>query len=416
MDSNQPSCINQELRLTFRYSVHFTEGVFSPSNTVLRDAIAANADARPARVVFIVDSGVANCHPRLASDIEAYCANHRDVMKLAVPVVVISGGEEAKNDPAQLARVLDAINEGGICRHSWVVAIGGGAVLDVAGYAAAIAHRGVRLIRIPTTVLAQDDSGLGVKNGVNSFGKKNYIGTFATPVAVINDATFLTTLPDRDWLCGITEAIKVGLIKDARFFELIEASAAALVSRDLAAMQPVVRRCAELHLDHIASSGDPFELGSSRPLDFGHWAAHKLEHLSGYKIRHGEAVGIGIALDSTYSWLTGLLAEADWRRIIDLLLNLNLPIYAPELDEYSPDHPRSVLRGLTEFREHLGGELTIALLEGIGRAVDVHEIDTAIMVRSIAELRREAIHAGSKHADEFTADRRVLCREPQPCS
>ena len=388
-----------------------------PSNTVLRDAIAAHADYKPARTVFVVDSGVAACHPGLSADIEAYCLNNRDTMTLAAPVSVIAGGEDAKNDERHLTAVLETINRAGICRHSWVVAIGGGAVLDVAGYAAAIAHRGVRLIRIPTTVLAQDDAGLGVKNGINYFGKKNYLGTFATAVAIINDISFLATLPDRDWLCGLTEAIKVGLIKDGRFFDRIESSAGELLNRDLAAMQPIVRRCAELHLDHIASGGDPFELGSSRPLDFGHWAAHKLEFLSDYRIRHGEAVGIGIALDSTYSWLSGLLAETDWRRIIELLLTLRLPIYVPELDACDASHPRSVLRGLTEFREHLGGELTISLLSGIGAPLDVHEIDTVRMIKSIGELKKRAeaqetsgagnylATAGGQHADERTVSR-----------
>jgi 3-dehydroquinate synthase len=401
------SSIEQELHLTFRYAVHFTDGIFAPGNTILRDTIAAGADQSPARTVFVVDSGVATSHPGLSGDIAVYCEKHQEVMKLAAPVVVITGGETAKNDVRYLEQVLDTINAGGICRHSYVVAIGGGAVLDVAGYAAAIAHRGVRLIRVPTTVLAQDDAGLGVKNGINFFGKKNYLGTFATAIAVINDVRFLATLPDRDWLAGLTEAIKVALVRDAPFFDLIEKSASALVARDLAAMQPVVRRCAELHLDHIAKSGDPFEMGTSRPLDFGHWAAHKLEYLSGYRIRHGEAVGIGIALDSTYSWLAGLLPEAEWRRITDLLVKLRLPIYAPELGVHLDDetHPRSVLRGLTEFREHLGGELTITLLEGVGRSTDVHQIDTARMVKSIAELKRRAEAQEAIEPDTFMPDR-----------
>jgi 3-dehydroquinate synthase len=414
MNSIPQNRIDQQLQLTYRYSVHFTEGVFSSSNTILRDTVSTRADGQPARVIFVVDSGVAACYPGLSAEIDAYCLKNADVMILAAPISVIPGGEEAKNDERHLAAVLQTINAAGICRHSYVVAIGGGAVIDVVGYAAAIAHRGVRLIRIPTTVLAQDDSGLGVKNGINYFGKKNYLGTFATAVAVINDINFLATLPDPEWLCGLTEAIKVSLIKDARFFERIESSATALVNHDLAAMQPIVRRCAELHLDHIASSGDPFELGSSRPLDFGHWAAHKLEYLSDYRIRHGEAVGIGIALDSTYSWLSGLLAESDWRRIIDLLLRLRLPIYAPELDAHGP-----VLRGLAEFREHLGGQLTISLLEGIGRSRDVHEIDAALMIKSIAALKKRAetqqasapVHvlpahsAGGHYADERTVSR-----------
>ena len=185
------------------------------------------------------------------------------------------------------------------------------------GYAAATAHRGVRLIRVPTTVLAQDDSAVGVKNGINAFGKKNFVGSFAPPHAVLNDFDLLLTLQDRDWRAGISEAMKVALLKDAPFFAWIEHHAGDLTDRSLPAMAQLIHRSAELHLNHIATSGDPFELGSSRPLDFGHWAAHKLEQLSNHALRHGEAVAIGIALDSTYSYLTGSLAHADWRRIID---------------------------------------------------------------------------------------------------
>ena len=213
------------------------------------------------------------------------------------------------------------------------MAIGGGAVLDAAGYAAATAHRGIRLIRVPTTVLAQDDSAMGVKNGINAFGKKNYLGTFAPPFAVINDVAFLQTLPDRHWRAGVSEAIKAALIKDRAFFDFLESQAAALKARDLVAMEQVIRRCAVLHLSHIASGGDPFELGSSRPLDFGHWSAHKLEQLTDHRLGHGEAVAIGIALDTTYSYLAGFLPEDDWRRIISLLPALGLSVYVPELGQ-----------------------------------------------------------------------------------
>ncbi len=273
-------------------------------------------------------------------------------------------------------------------------------MLDAVGYAAATAHRGLRLVRVPTTVLAQDDSAMGVKNGVNAFGKKNYLGAFAPPFAVINDFDFLPTLLDRDWLSGVSEAIKAALIKDPDFFAHIEHQARKLVSRDQAAMEDVIRHSAALHLSHIATAGDPFEQTSSRPLDFGHWAAHKLEQLSRHRLRHGEAVAIGIALDSTYSYLSGSLAEKDWRRIVDLLLALNLAVSAPELEEAldDPGNPRSVLGGLAEFREHLGGQLTIMLLRSIGDAFDVHEIDTGVMIRSIETLRHEHLEAVSAHA------------------
>src|SRR5262245_32230645 len=359
--------IRQRVRVEFEYPVYFASGVLAASNLLIRDVVARSADETPSRLIVILDKGVLDHHPRSIEQIEEYCHRHRTVLSLAAPVVVVPGGEAVKNDPAHVDRIHNAINDAGLCRHSYVIAIGGGAVLDAAGYAAATAHRGIRLIRMPTTVLAQDDSAMGVKNGINAFGKKNYLGTFAPPFAVINDVTFLSTLPDRDWRAGISEAIKVALIKDRSFFDFIEQQASALKARDLAAMEQIIRRCAALHLSHIATSGDPFELGSSRPLDFGHWSAHKLEQMTNYRLGHGEAVAIGIALDTTYSYLAGFLPEDDWRRIISLLPALGLSVYAPELSQHldSPDHPSSVLRGLDEFREHLGGTLTILMLRSI---------------------------------------------------
>jgi 3-dehydroquinate synthase len=303
-------------------------------------------------------------------------------------VLEVPGGERVKNDPSHLADMHRAIQAAGLCRHSYVLAIGGGAVLDVAGYAAATAHRGVRLIRVATTVLSQDDSAVGVKNGINAYGKKNYFGTFAPPYAVVNDIDFLTSLSDRDWRAGLAEAVKAALIRDAAFFGDLEHDAEKLAGRDVPAMQRAVRRSAALHLSHIAS-GDPFELGTSRPLDFGHWAAHKLEQLTDHRLRHGEAVSIGIALDCTYARLLGDLPESDWTRILNLLADLGLPLYAPELAEHltTPDHARCVLGGLAEFREHLGGQLTIMLLRSIGNPFEVHEIDTDVMIRSVDVLK-----------------------------
>jgi 3-dehydroquinate synthase len=382
--------VPQHLRLTFQFPVHFTTGVFTTGNAALRTVLSGTDDPLPADMAVVVDSGVAAAHPTVVEDIERYAEYHRDVMHLAAPVLILPGGEQAKNDPTHLQTVYETIHRARLCRHSYVVAVGGGAVLDVVGYAAATAHRGIRQVRVPTTVLAQDDSAMGVKNGVNGFGTKNYFGTFSPPFAVLNDSAFLTTLEDRDWLGGVSEAVKAALIKDASFFEHLERASPALVARDAATMNEVVRRSAILHLDHIANGGDPFEFGSSRPLDFGHWAAHKLERLTDHRLRHGEAVAIGVALDSTYSWLTGLLAEPEWKRIIAVLKSLRLPIFTPELGEHleAPDHDRSVLRGLAEFREHLGGRLTVILLAGIGKRVDAQQIDFEGMIRSIEMLRR----------------------------
>jgi len=380
--------VDQQFLVTFRYPVHFTRGVFAAANPLLRKILTDRSQRHPTDFTVMVDDGVARAHPRLLADVETYARTADGGLRMTAPVLILPGGEEVKNDPHHLEAIYERLHEAALCRQSYVVVVGGGAVLDAVGYAAATAHRGLRLIRVPTTVLAQDDSAMGVKNGINAFGKKNYLGAFAAPFAVINDFDFLPTLLDRDWLSGVSEAIKVALIKDPDFFAHIEHQAAKLVSRDQSAMEDVVRHSAALHLSHIATAGDPFEQTSSRPLDFGHWAAHRLEQLSRHRLRHGEAVAIGIALDSTYSHLSGSLAEADWRRIIDLLLALKLAVSAPELEEAldDPSETGSVLAGLAEFREHLGGQLTIMLLRSIGDAFDVHEIDTGVMIRSIETL------------------------------
>ncbi len=374
--------LHQDIQVRFRYPVHFTTDLFALDNPLFNESVRGTRTA-----LFVLDEGMSRHHPRLPAAIEAYCGRYR--LTLVGPPLMLPGGEGVKNEPDHLARLYRAIHDTGLCRHSYVVAVGGGAVLDLAGYATATAHRGLRLIRVPTTALAQNDSGVGVKTGVNAFGKKNFLGTFTPPDVVLNDSKFLVTLSDRDWRAGIAEAIKVALVKDASFFAFLEAQAGLLISRDTAAMQQLIYRCATLHLDHIARGGDPFESGSSRPLDFGHWAGHKLEQLTGYRLRHGEAVAVGIALDTTYSHLCGFLEEAAWQRVIDLLGAVGLALHVPELSDHldEPEHPRCIFGALVEFREHLGGPLTILLLRGIGQAFEVHDIDHATMRDAIRLLR-----------------------------
>jgi 3-dehydroquinate synthase len=260
-------------------------------------------------------------------------------------------------------------------------------VLDMVSFAAAIAHRGIRVIRFPTTVLAQADSGVGVKNSINLFGKKNFIGTFVPPFAVINDVEFLDTLEPRDRIAGVIEAVKVALLKDAPFFNDIAANAAR-VATDNAILHRVIARSAELHLQHICGNGDPFELGSARPLDFGHWAAHKLESMTGHRLRHGEAVAIGIALDLSYSVRKGFLDRATAQRIIGVLETIGFQLWDEALDSREGDGSHTLIAGLREFREHLGGELHITLLRAIGASFEVTDMDESLILESIEDLAK----------------------------
>lgn len=372
-----PTNLQQSFSVPFRYPVVFTENLFAESQTLFVDQFP---EGQLARVFFVLDSGVAAHHPGLISQIKTYVAAYSSRLALVAEPMVVAGGEACKNDPEAYQQVVEATHLQGIDRHSYIAAIGGGAVLDMVGFAAAIAHRGIRLIRIPTTVLSQNDSAVGVKNSINAFGKKNYLGTFTPPFAVLNDFNFLESLEDRDWRSGISEAVKVALIKDLDFFEWLEKEAAALARREMEPMKEHIIRSAKHHMAHIAGK-DPFEFGSSRPLDFGHWAAHKLEKLSDFRIRHGEAVAIGIALDSAYSFLQGRIGEGDLIRIFSLFHTLGLSLYAPELQE------EALLQGLKEFQEHLGGKLTIMLLDALGTGVEVHEMDPKLIVKALHLLQ-----------------------------
>ena len=386
--------IQQRFSIAFSYDVSFTEAVFDQDNLLLKETVMQGTQNRPANVLFVIDDGVASAHPDLPNHIQAYCEAHGDAIRCAGEPIVIPGGEQAKNDPTYTEQIQRAVADRGICRHSYVVAIGGGAVLDMVGYAASTAHRGVRHIRIPTTVLAQNDSGVGVKNGINAFGSKNFLGTFNPADAVINDALFLETLEDRDWRSGISEAIKVALIKDQVFFAEIQRDAAILAPpvRDLSAMQRLIHRCAQMHVAHISAYGDPFERGSSRPLDFGHWAAHKLEALTEFRLRHGEAVAIGIALDCVYAHIAGMLGKEELEAILTTFQTLGFTLFVDELGQHlnSPSHPDSLFHGLDEFREHLGGKLTVMLLEGIGQSVEVHEVDYDLYRDAVKMLQERA--------------------------
>lgn len=381
--------LEQRLAVEFTYPVHFTRGLLLPHNLVLRRVVTRAEPDRRHRCLVIVDDGVAVAWPTLQTDLLRYADVHAEAIELVCPPRVLLGGERAKNQPDLQERVLAWIHEHRMDRQCFVICIGGGALLDAVGYAAATAHRGVRLIRVPTTVLSQNDSGVGVKNGVNAFGKKNFVGTFAPPFAVVNDLDFIQTLERRAAISGMSEAVKVALIKDAGFFGWLEENTAALGAVDPRATEYLIRRCAQLHLDHIATSGDPFELGSARPLDFGHWAAHKLESMSQNRVGHGDAVAIGVALDSVYSARAGYLARADAARVLGLLEALGFRLWDEAMESRRGAAGEFVvLQGLGEFREHLGGELTVTLLRGIGSGFETHEIDEAVMAAALDELRR----------------------------
>jgi 3-dehydroquinate synthase len=361
----------------FVHRLRFTQDVLNTDQDVLLNVLEPSGNQLP-RVQFWLDECVADAVPELRTRVESFCRNHADRFLTPGNIQTVPGGEVVKNDIHILERMLKCINHADLDRRSYIVVVGGGAVLDAVGFAAAIAHRGIRLVRVPTTTLAQADSGVGVKNSVNLFQKKNWVGSFAVPWAVINDAKLLSTLPDRDFVCGFSEAVKVSLLKEPELFDDLCRHAAQIRNRNAQITEPIIRRSAIHHLNHITKGGDPFESLEARPLDYGHWSAHKLEVMTDFGLRHGEAVGIGVAVDTVYSSLVHGLPEVDADRVLNCLAEMGLPLDHPALHETD-----ELFAGLEEFRQHLGGRLTITMLEAVGKPIDVHEIDESNMRRAI---------------------------------
>ena len=365
----------------FVHRLYATADVFGADQEVLARVLERSGD-RPAKAQFWLDEHVATARTDLKGTLREFARSRPEALELAGNVQLIAGGEAVKNDIHILERMLKVFHAAGLDRRSYVVVVGGGAVLDAVGFAASIAHRGIRLVRLPSTTLGQADSGVGVKNGVNLFGKKNWLGSFAVPWAVINDASLLETLPDRDFICGFSEAVKVSLLKDASLFDRLCQGARAIRGRDPSATLPMIAASAEAHRRHITRNGDPFEALEARPLDFGHWSAHKLEAMTDFQLRHGEAVAIGVALDSIYSTLAHGFPTADADRVLRCLVDLGFDLAHPALADTRP-----LFEGLEEFRQHLGGRLTLTMLRGVGDPLDVHEVDDALMLQAIGKLQ-----------------------------
>lgn len=375
--SQQPTTLDTHLNVAFHHQVHFTQGALDPANPVLNQALVGQ-NLPPARLIAFIDGNLLSAHPKIPEQLRAYASQHPGFPTVEL-VASVTAGEAAKRTMAVVDTVVVAVEEHRIDRQSYVLAMGGGAVLDAVGFGAAIAHRGVRLVRMPTTTLSQDDAAMAVKNSVNLGRKKNFVGTFAVPHAVVCDELYLQSSPDWSWRGGFSEAVKIALLRDQGLFARIERDATALCDRSMDAARPIIARSAQLHYEHIVQGGDPFELKSARPLDYGHWLAHRLEGLSDGELPHGQAVAIGVAVDTMYSACAGLLASKDAERVLAVLRALQLPVTHPELGDLE-----GISAGIEEFREHLGGRLTITLLKDIGVPVDVHTVDLAMLREAIS--------------------------------
>ena len=378
--TSTPDRLDVDFNVPFIHRLRFTENLLDKEADVLADLLESS-DNKPARIQFWLDQNVAESRPDLVSLLKRFVDSRPDRLQRIGAIQLVPGGEEAKNDIHLLEKILKVFNVSDLDRRSYIVVVGGGAVLDAIGFAAGIAHRGLRLVRIPTTTLSQADSGIGVKNSMNLFHKKNWMGSFAVPWAVINDSEMLSTLSNRDFIGGFSEAVKVSLLKDRVMFEQICRAATSIADRDMSMSMPIIRASARLHLDHITQGGDPFEMLEARPLDFGHWSAHKMETMSDFSLRHGEAVAIGVAIDTVYSSLELGLSKKIAHQVLECLGNLGFHLCDPSLGNLEV-----LFDGLEEFRQHLGGRLTLTMLKDVGQPCEIHSVNRDKMLTAIKQV------------------------------
>ena len=280
--------------------------------------------------------------------------------KRRVETVVLPDGEAQKTMDT-LQTVLDRLVEEGFGRDCALITLGGGVVGDIGGFAAAVYQRGVNFIQVPTTLLAQVDSAVGGKTGVNHPGGKNLIGAFHQPRCVLVDTDCLKTLSDRDFSAGLAEVVKYGLIADEEFFVWLEQHADDLLRRDPATLHHAIRRSCEIKADVVAE--DEREKGRRALLNLGHTYGHAIERCAGYgEWHHGEAVAAGICMAANLSARLGTLQSEETHRIKNLFERLKLPTAPPEVN------PQDFLSAMSMDKKVIGGQIRLVLLKGIGAA------------------------------------------------
>ena len=252
------SKIDRQIDVSYRHQVRFTHDVFSTTTLTLRDILSDQADSRIHRVLVVMDEALCRAQPGFTEHVKAYFDHHSDCLNLVCNPMQFEGGERTKNSYFHVSEIHSKIEMHHIDRHSYVIAVGGGALLDMVGLASSTAHRGVRHVRIPSTTLSQADSGVGVKNGINAFSKKNFIGAFAPPYAVINDFDLLSTLSELDKRNGYIEAVKEALNRDGEFFEWIETNAKALADFSPEPMLSLIHICRSRRIERCRSRWSPY--------------------------------------------------------------------------------------------------------------------------------------------------------------
>ncbi len=336
---------------------------------------------RRPKTAIVTDENVAALHlETLVSTLER---EGIDTSAIKVPA-----GEQSKCF-TELARVSDALLEAGIERSDTIIAFGGGVVGDLAGFAAAILRRGVNFIQIPTSLLAQVDSSVGGKTGIDMSSGKNLIGAFHQPVLVIADTGLLNTLPEREFRAGYAEVVKYGLINDAAFYDWLDTNWRAIACGDTAARMHVVESSCRAKAAIVAA--DEREHGQRALLNLGHTFGHAFEAATGYSDRllHGEAVALGMVLAHGFSAHLGLCAQELTGRVAAHLEKAGLPVRLDQINGHLPP-PTELLNIMRQDKKTEAGKLTFILTRGVGEAFvakDVGDDDVLAYLNQVPELQ-----------------------------
>jgi 3-dehydroquinate synthase len=297
--------------------------------------------------------------------------------------IILPAGEATKNY-RHLAETCDGLLAAGIERRDMVIALGGGVIGDLAGFAAAVLRRGVDFIQIPTTLLAQVDSSVGGKTGINSSHGKNLIGAFHQPRAVLIDIALLDTLPARELHAGYAEVAKYGLLGDAEFFAWLEANAPSIFSGDAQARIRAITTSCEMKARIVAE--DETETGVRALLNLGHTFGHALEAATGYSSRllHGEGVAIGMAQAFRFSEKLGLVPKGQAARVEKHLRAVKLPTRLADIEGTLPE-PRKLLEIMRQDKKAVAGKLTFILVRGVGEAFIARDVEEKDVLAFLAE-------------------------------
>lgn len=351
---------------SFEYPIVFSSDVFDPENVELSSVIRRHEPEGRHRLAAVVDRGAIVGSRELILHIERYAAHHRAHLELVAPPIVLDGGDMLKDDAFLPGRLQSYFHTLELDRRSTLLCIGGGALLDICGFAAATMRSAPRVVRLPSTTRSQAGPAMLPACTVNAFGTRDFLGIWRPPFAVVCDQRFLDTQRTRDKVAGLSEAVRAALLWDAELFGWIGEHAGKLSAGERDAVAELVQRSAGLYAAHAAKM-NPVDPRLSEALAHGTWAADKLTTLAERPVRMGEALAIGIALDAVIASLTGALSAKARDAIVTTLERLGLRLWHETLGRVDSEGRLLLLDGLSDL---CGGQVPEApLLEGIGGGV-----------------------------------------------